>query len=221
MAVMIIGGGRLGSFLAGLMEEKNEKVILLEIERGKIEKIERDLQNSIIIPGDGSNPDVLKKAGILEAQTVVACTGHDEDNLIVCQLAKFQFGVPRVISRINNPKNEWLFTRDMGVDAAVSGARMLAKLMEEETGLSHITTVLNLAAGEISIIRSIIEKNSIAAHKPIKELKFPKDCVIMTIVRENKVLLPSGKTILLPGDEILSVVADKSREEFKKILNGE
>lgn len=108
----------------------------------------------------------------------------------------------------------------MGVDAAVSGARILAKLIEEETEVNHITTILNLAAGEISLVKGIVEINSKAAHKKIKELNLPKDCIIMTIVRDNKVLLPNGNSLLLPSDEILSVVADKRRKEFKDMLNG-
>lgn len=220
MSIMIVGGGSLGSFLASLMEEKKEKVIIIEKEESKVEKLKKDLKNSIIIHGNGCNLDVLKKAGILEAKVVVACTRHDEDNLIICQLAKFEFGVSKVASRINNPKNEWVFTKDMGVDAAVSGARILAKLIEEETDINHITTILNLAAGEISLVKGIIEINAKVAHKKIKELNLPKDCVIMTIVRDNKVLLPNGNSLLLPGDEILSVVADERREEFKKMLNG-
>jgi trk system potassium uptake protein len=220
MAIMIIGGGSLGSFLAGLMEEKKEKVVLIEREESKIEKLKKDLKNSIIIHGNGSNIDVLKKAGILETDVVVACTRHDEDNVIICQLAKFEFGVSKVVSRINNPKNEWLFTKDMGVDAAVSSARILAKLIEEEAEISHLTTILNLAAGEISLVKGTVEINSKAAHKKIKELNLPNDCIIMTIVRDNKVLLPNAHCLLLPGDDVLSVVADEKREEFMEILEN-
>lgn len=218
MSIMIIGGGSLGAFLAELMEVKKEKVVLIEKEEGKIQKLKKDLKNSIIVQGNGCNIDVLKNAGIYEAEAVVACTRHDEDNIIICQLAKFEFGVSKVVSRINNPKNEWLFTKDMGVDAAVSSARILARLIEEETELSHITTVLNLAAGKISLVKGEIEINSKAANKKLKELILPKDCIVMTIVRNNEVLLPNGDSTLLPGDEILSVVADKGIEEFKEML---
>ena len=220
MSIMIVGGGSLGSFLASLMEEKKEKVVIIEREESKVEKLKKDLKNSIIIHGNGCNPEVLRKAGILESEIVVASTGYDENNIIICQLAKFEFGVSKVVSRINNPKNEWLFTKDMGVDAAVSSARILAKLIEEETEVSHITTILNLAAGEISLVKGIIEMNAKAAHQKIKELDLPKDCVIMTIVRDNKVLLPDGNSLLLPGDEILSVVAYERREEFKAMFNS-
>lgn len=132
MIIMIIGGGRIGSFLAGLMEEKKDKVVIIEKDEMKIEKLKKELKNSIVINGDGCSPGVLKKAGIFESGIVAALTGHDEDNLIICQLAKYEYHVPRVIARINNPKNEWIFTRDMGVDDAVSGARVIAKLIEEE-----------------------------------------------------------------------------------------
>lgn len=220
MVIIIVGGGRLGSFLAGLMEEKDDEVIIVEKREQEIEKLRKDLNKTIIVHGDGCKLDILKKAGILKANVIVAATGHDEDNLIICQLSKFEFGVSKVVSRINNPKNEWFFTKDMGVDAAVSGARTLAKLIEEEAEVSNITTILNLAAGEISLVKSIIERTSKAAHKKIRELSFPKDCVIMTIVRDNKVLLPAGDSLLLPGDEVLSVVADESRKELKELFNS-
>lgn len=220
MSIIIVGGGRLGSFLAGLLiEEKKEKVIVIEKDEMKVEKLKKDLQ-CLVVNGDGCSPDVLKRAGIHEAKTVVAATGHDEDNVIICQLAKFEYGVSRVVSRISNPKNEWLYTKDMGVDAAVSGARMIAKLMEEEAELSHISTVLNLAQGKISIIKSAVETNAKAANKKISELNLPEGCVIMAIVRDTNVLLPGGKTIILPGDEVLSVVTDECREKLEEILIG-
>jgi K+ transport systems, NAD-binding component len=213
---MIIGGGRLGSFLGSLMNEKNRKVVIIEKDEAKIEDLKKELKDSVIVNGDGCSPDVLRRAGILEAEVVVASTGHDEDNLIVCQLAKFEYGVAKVVSRINNPKNEWLFTKDMGVDAAVSGARMIATLIEEETEISHITTLLNLTPGKISIAKSVIEGNSKAAHKQIKELSLPSDCVLVTIVRDNKVILPKGNTAILPGDEVFSIVAGSCRAEFEE-----
>lgn len=220
MSIMIVGGGSLGSFLASLMEEKNEKVVIIERDESKVEKLKKDLKKSIIIHGNGCNSDVLRNAGILECEVVVACTRHDENNIIICQLAKFEFSVSKVVSRINNPKNEWLFTKDMGIDAAVSSARILAKLIEEETEINHITTILNLAAGKISLVKGIVEINSKVAHQKIKELNLPKECIIMTIVRDNKVLLPNGNSVLLPGDEILSVVVDERREGFKAMFNA-
>lgn len=220
MSIMIVGGGSLGSFLASLMEEKNEKVVIIERDESKVEKLKKDLKKSIIIHGNGCNSDVLRNAGILECEVVVACTRHDENNIIICQLAKFEFSVSKVVSRINNPKNECLFTKDMGIDAAVSSARILAKLIEEETEINHITTILNLAAGKISLVKGIVEINSKVAHQKIKELNLPKECIIMTIVRDNKVLLPNGNSVLLPGDEILSVVVDERREGFKAMFNA-
>lgn len=217
MSIIIVGGGRIGSFLASLMEEK-QKVIVIEKDESKIKKLKKDLKCTIV-EGDGCSIDVLRKAGILEAETVAASTGHDEDNLIICQLAKFEFGISKVVSRINNPKNEWLFTSDMGVDAAVSGARLIAMLIEEEAEVSNLSTILNLSEGKISLVKSIIERTAVAAHKQVKELKLPENCVVMTIVRDNKVLLPHGNTTILPGDEVLSVVEDGCRKELEDLFN--
>lgn len=216
MSIMIVGGGRIGSFLAELMEN-NQKVVIIEKDEAKIEKLKKSLK-STVIEGDGCNPDTLSRAGILEVNTVVAATGHDEDNLIVCQLAKFEYGVSKVVSRINNPKNEWLFTPDMGVDAAVSGARLIAMLIEEEAEVSNISTILNLSEGKISLIKSIIERDAAAANKQVKDLNLPENCVVMTIVRDNKVLLPRGNTTILPGDEVLSVVEEGCRKELEDLF---
>lgn len=218
MSIIIVGGGRLGSFLAGLMEEKEEKVVVIEKDEEEIESLRRDLKHSEIILGDACNSDVLKKAEIHDADILVAATGHDEDNIIICQLAKFQYNVARVIGRINNPKNEWIFTKDMGVDAAVSGARMIATLIEEEAEISKLSTILNLVPGEVSLVKSIIDENANAANKKIKELNIPKDCMIMTIVRDNKVILPKGSSVLLPGDEVLSAVTEEYREELENMF---
>lgn len=216
MSIIIVGGGRIGSFLAGLMEEK-QKVVVIEKDEMKIKKLKKDLECTIV-EGDGCSPEVLRMAGILEAETVAAATGHDEDNLIICQLAKFEYGVSKVVSRINNPKNEWLFTSDMGVDAAVSGARLIAMLIEEEAEVSNLSTILNLSEGKISLVKSIIERDAMAAHKQVKELNLPENCVVMTIVRDNKVLLPRGNTTILPGDEILSVVDGGCRKELEDLF---
>ena len=220
MRIIIVGGGQLGSYLAGLLESEHEKVVLIEKEDGKIDRLKSEFKNVIVISGDGSNPDVLKSAGIHDANVVVAATGHDEENLMVCQLAKFEFGVEKVISRINNPKNEWLFVRDMGVDAAVSGARILAKLIEEETGISHLTTILNLSEGKISLVKCIVEINSEASHKEVKDLELPTDSVLVTLVRENKASILRGNSRLLPGDEVLCIVSDEHRLEIENIFSS-
>lgn len=217
MSIIIAGGGRIGSFLAELMEDK-QKVVVIEKDEAKIQKLKKDLKCTVVY-GDGCNSDILRMAGIQEAEIVAAATGHDEDNLIICQLAKFEYGVSKVVSRINNPKNEWLFTSDMGVDAAVSGARLIAMLIEEEAEVSNISTILNLSEGKISLVKSIIERTAPAAHKQVKELNLPENCVVMTIVRDNKVLLPRGNTTILPGDEILSVVEDGCRKELENLFN--
>jgi trk system potassium uptake protein TrkA len=220
MAIMIVGGGRLGSFLADLlMDEKKERIIIVEKDESKVERLQRDLKCSII-SGDGCNPDVLRKAGVLEVKTVVAATGDDEDNIIICQLAKFEFRVPRVIARVSSPKNEWLYTKDMGVDAAVSSARSIARLLEEEVELSNIFTLFDFAAGKISLIKSAVKGSSKAAHKQIKNLGLPEDCVVMAVIRNNNVLLPSKIDSLEPGDEVLSVVEGECKEKFDEIFNA-
>lgn len=129
--IIIAGGGKTGTELASVLLKQGHKVIVIEKNNAAAEKL-RKLVNCTVVEDDACNPSVLKNAGIAGAAMVAAVTGHDEDNLIVCQLAKFEFEVPRVVAKINNPKNEWLFIKDMGVDVAVSSAHIIAQLIEKE-----------------------------------------------------------------------------------------
>jgi len=129
--IIIAGGGKIGTELASVLLKQDHKVIVIEKDRAAAEK-SRKRVTCTLVEDDACNPSVLKNAGIAGAGMVAAVTGHDEDNLIICQLAKFEFEVPRVVAKINNPKNEWLFIKEMGVDVAVSSAHIIAQLIEKE-----------------------------------------------------------------------------------------
>jgi trk system potassium uptake protein TrkA len=129
--IIIAGGGKLGTELAALLTQQKHKVTIIEKDKDAAEKL-RVRAECTVIEDDACNPSVLKNAGASGAEIVIAVTGHDEDNLIISQLAKLEFNVPRVIAKINNPKNEWLFTKEMGVDSALSAAHIVAQLIEEK-----------------------------------------------------------------------------------------
>jgi trk system potassium uptake protein TrkA len=151
MFVIIVGGGNIGSYLANLLIEDGHKIKVIEERRQLLEKLPKELPESAIVSGDGSSPVTLEKAGIREANVLAAVTGSDETNLVVTSLARFEFNVPRVIARVNNPKNAWLFNQEMGIDVALNQADILARLVAEEMSLGDMMTLLKLRKGEFSL----------------------------------------------------------------------
>ena len=133
MKVVIVGGGKVGTSLALLLLEKGYTVKVIEAEREKISRLQQDLPASAVALGNGTDPVVLEAAGILGADVVAATTGQDETNLVVTNLARFVFNVPRVVARVNNPKNAWMFTPVMGVDVVVNQADLMAGLIAKES----------------------------------------------------------------------------------------
>jgi trk system potassium uptake protein TrkA len=133
MKVIIVGGGKVGTSLALLLLEKGYTVKVIEAAREKISRLQQDLPADVVALGNGTDPVVLESAGILGVDVVAATTGQDETNLVVTNLARFAFNVPRVVARVNNPKNAWMFTPMMGVDVAVNQADLMASLIAKES----------------------------------------------------------------------------------------
>lgn len=132
MNVIIVGGGKVGTHLGRLLLKGGHRVRIVELNAEHIHKMQHDLPNEIIVTGSGTDADVLEAAGLRQADTVAAVAGNDEVNLVVAQLARFEYGVPRVIARVNNPKNDWMFTSQMGVDVKLDQADLIANLMLEK-----------------------------------------------------------------------------------------
>ncbi len=132
MNVVIIGGGQTGSFLARELVDDGQQVTVIEKRPNLAAQLQDALPTAVVLSGDGDDPAVLDAAGIRAADVLVASTGEDEDNLVACLLARYEFNVPRTLARVNNPKNEWLFTATMGVDRWVSQAHVLADIMQRE-----------------------------------------------------------------------------------------
>ncbi len=133
MKIIIVGGGKVGTSLALLLLEKGYNVKVVEAAREKISRLQQDLPADVVALGNGTDPVVLEAAGILGVDVVAATTGQDETNLVVTNLARFVFNVPRVVARVNNPKNAWMFTPVMGVDVAVNQADLMARLIAKES----------------------------------------------------------------------------------------
>jgi trk system potassium uptake protein len=206
MFVIIVGGGKTGSQLANELVKENHKVKIIEARESVLERLRTELPEDVIIAGDGSSPAVLEAAGIESTQVLAAVTGEDEANLVVATLARFEFNVPRVIAKVNNPRNAWLFTPEMGVDVALNQADILSRLIAEEMSLGDMMTLLKLRKGEYSVVEEKVHPRSAVINKPLSALKMPNECVIAAIIRKGRLIIPHGDTVILSADEILAVV---------------
>ena len=218
MFALIVGGGKVGSYLAQALVADGHKVVVLEKKSEVIDKVINEV-DATIIHADGCDPEKLEEAGVRQVDLVVAVTGDDEDNLVVAQLAKHQFRVGRVIARVNNPRNQWLFDREWGVDVAVSAVHIIAKIIQEESSLGDIVTLLKLRKGAVVLAEVKIAANSPALNRPIKDLQLPDDAVFVAIVRGEAIMIPKGETVLEVGDEVLTLTSVSSEQAVAACLN--
>jgi trk system potassium uptake protein TrkA len=206
MFVIIVGGGKTGSHLAELLLAGGHRVRVLDDRPDVIEKLKAELPAEVIVRGDGTDPKVLISVGIKMAQVLAAVTGDDEDNLVVSTIARFEFRVPRIIARVNNPKNEWLFTSEMGVDVALNQSHLMAHLIAEEMSLGDMMTLLKLRKGQYSLVEEKVAPTAAVVGKVVRDLRLPADCVLAAIIRQGELIVPRGDTSLEAADEVLALV---------------
>lgn len=218
MYVLVVGGGKVGFSLAKKLSREGYDAALVEKEEDMAKKIADDLEGVLVIGGDGCDPARLEDAGIARAHVVAAVTGDDEDNLIICQLSRDTFGVPRVIARVNNPSNESTF-KQLGIDT-VSSTTIISKLIEEEATIGDIFSLLALKRGKLSIVEVIIKSKSTAAGKSIKALKLPAESILASIIRENQIIFPKGETTLQPGDSVIALSTIDQEKALREALLG-
>lgn len=218
MFVLIVGGGRTGSHLASLLLAQGHEVRLIESRSETLSGLHRELPTEVILEGEVTDPQVLEAGGIQKAQVLAAVTANDADNLVVCSLAREVYNVRRIIGRINNPRNAWLFTPSMGVDVALNNADLMAKLIEEEMSLGDMMTMLKLRRGKFSLVEEKIWPGAKAVGIAIKDLPLPPNCTISGIIRHGEMILPRGITVLQAEDEVLALVDDPAAEELAHLL---
>jgi len=219
MFAIVVGGGNTGSQLAKFLIEAGHTLRVIDERPVVLEKLAGEIPAEVILNGDGSSPAVLEKAGIQKAQVLAAVTGSDETNLVITSLGKFEYNVQRVIARINNSKNAWLFTAEMGVDVALNQAEILARLCAEEMSLGDMMTMLKLRRGKYSIVEEKINAGAPAIGMAIKDLGLPSSCVISGIIRQGEIVFPRGITIFEEGDEVLALVDNSAREQLAALLS--
>jgi trk system potassium uptake protein TrkA len=219
MLAVIVGGGRGGSYLAQDLQNQGYQIKVVDRRPDVVAKLRQEIGGDVVC-GEGSSPQVLEQVGVAKADLVVALTHNDEDNLVVCRLAKHHFHVPRVIARVNNPLNEWLYTKAWGVDVAISQVHLTSKVIEEEIGLGELVTLLKLNRGEAALVEVTLPETSPCRGKAIRELPLPSDTVIVSVIRGGKLVIPRGDTTLDAGDEIVAVSTVAAEKSLKEILVG-
>lgn len=218
MYIVVAGGGKVGYYLTKMLLDEGHEVTVIETDPAICEAIAEEL-GIMVINGDASSLDILDDAGVGQADVLAAVTGKDQDNLVICQLAKRNFGVPKTVARVNNPKNQHVFYQ-LGVDVAISSTAIIAQVIATELITQHIKTLLTMKKGEASIVEVDLPADSPAAGRQVKELGLPADCVLVSIIRGDNVLIPHGRTVLEVGDAIVAIVSKKSRNKMVQILLG-
>ncbi|NMC47726.1 MAG: NAD(P)-binding domain-containing protein [Chloroflexi bacterium] len=219
MKVLIIGGGKVGTYLASHLLSADHEVKVIEQRREEIERLQREIGAEQVLLGSGTDPVVLEAAGIRKVQVVAAVTGSDETNLVVTNLARFEFNVARTIARVNNPKNDWMFTEDMGVDVALNQADLMVHLILEEMSMGDMMTLLKLRRGKFSIVEEKLAPTSSLVGKRLDQAKLPQDSVILAVLRKDDILIPHGSLILQASDEVIALVHAAQMDQLEKILN--
>ena len=217
MNLIIIGGGKVGYYLTKALAELKHKITVIEKDKQLCMNIVNTTSNLdvSVINGDGTSMNYLIDAGIESSDALIAVTGMDQNNLIACQIAKKKFNIKKTIARVNNPKNIRIFEK-LGVDSVVSSTATLVDIMEKEVFLSGFRSLLTI--GDIAINEVKLQEGYHSINKQIKELNIPKDCIIISIIRDNKVIIPGGSTTLLSGDELIAVTKIGEENLLEKAL---
>jgi len=218
MYVFVVGGGKVGYFLSQALVEEGHEVLVLEKDSERYETISRDL-GDVVMLGDGCELRTLHEAGMQRAEVVVAVTGDDEDNLVVCQMAKSHFNVKRTLARVNNPKNEAIFKR-LGVDDTVNSTRVIFSLLQQEVDVGELVPLSALRRGDIELVEVELTGDAPAVNQVIKDIHLPGDTVLAAIIRNEQILLPSGTTELLAGDEVIALTRPAQALSLRELLTG-
>jgi trk system potassium uptake protein TrkA len=218
MYIIIVGAGKVGYFLAKRLCQNKHGVSIVEKDKTTCEEIAKELE-VLVIRGDGCDPQILEQAGAARADVVAAVTGDDEDNLIICQLAKELFHIQRTVGRVNNPQNEQTFS-ELGVDIPMNSTEVIAKIIEEEISFSDFVSLLSFKRGKLAIVRVDLPKDSPVIDKQVKDVQWPENSVLLSVVRQDDVIVPRGDTILKAGDDVIALTMIGNESQLSNLLAG-
>jgi trk system potassium uptake protein TrkA len=216
MRIVIAGAGTLGRRVARYTRDQHE-VLVIEQSRSRARAVEEELGVKVLV-GDADEPEVLLEAGVDRADVFVASTGHDEDNLVACLLAKNEYKVRKVIAAVRNPRNRWLFNRSWGVDVAIDSAEIVTKLIEEEATLADVVTLLDLREGEVTVSSMTVSSDHWAAGKAVQKLGLPEGCLVMALLHGDEIIMPKPATVIAPGDQLLIIAGPGVEDTIRELV---
>ena len=219
MFVLVVGGGKVGYYLTRELIENGHEVVLMEKDRARAAQIVDEL-GSIVVPHDGCEGKYLGEAGSNRADIVAAVTGDDEDNLVICQMAKHHFDVPKTIARVNNPRNEQLF-RHLGVDEIISPTRMALGAIEQDIPVHELLHLAQLQGGELEVLEAQIAEDSPAVGRRPADIHLPDGCSMFVLIRGDVAQPIRPETLFQAGDKVIAITRTECAVELHRELIGQ
>lgn len=218
MYFVVAGGGQVGFHLAQALIETGHEVMIIEKDRRRAQWIQEQL-GSVVINANADEGRYQIEAGCERADAVIAVTGDDEDNLVICQMAQIHCRVPRVIARVNNPKNEIVFKK-LGIEETVSSTRVLMSIIEQELPMRGLVALMPLVTAGLELVEAEIAEDSPSSGRPLGDVTLPDGAIVGVIVREKKLVRADPKQRLQPGDRIIAFTPTALEGEVRKALVG-
>ncbi len=219
MRVAIAGAGTVGTAIAKDLDASGHDVLLIEKDLELLERLRPSLDVTWVA-ADACEVSSLDAAGMGTVDVAVAATGDDEDNLVISLLAKQEFAVPRVVARVNHPKNQWLFNESWGVDVSVSTPALMTALVEEAVSVGTLVRLLQFEGGSAHLVEVTLAEHSPAEGSSLADLSLPRTATVVAVVRQDHLVVPRGDTMLSAGDEVLLLVTGDSEAAVQELLVG-
>ncbi|MSQ09531.1 MAG: TrkA family potassium uptake protein [Dehalococcoidia bacterium] len=213
MYIILVGGGKVGFHLARALLSEGHEVLVIERDRRKCVSINDEL-GSVVLQGDGCEAAILAEAGASRADLVIAVTGGDEDNLVVCQLAKGKFHTPRTIARINNPKNESIFKK-LGIDDTISSTQVIMERIQAEIPSHPLLHLASLGSYGLELVNLSVAEGAAAAGHKLRDISLPPQTVVSLIIGADGPRVPTGDTLIQIGDEVIAVTRVESEDALR------
>ncbi|MDT7943959.1 MAG: TrkA family potassium uptake protein [Dehalococcoidia bacterium] len=217
MYVVVVGGGKVGYHLAKALLQDGHEVLIIERDRARCEHLEAEL-GDIVLRGDGSEVATMEKAGFNRADMVVAVTGDDEDNLVICQVAKAHFRVPRTVALVNDPKNAEIFHR-LGIDHTVNATDAILAQIEQELPVHALIHLLSMRGGGLEMVEVRIPPQAAVVGHKLREVLLPQQSIVVLIIEEDgSPKAPEPDTVLRPGDKVMLVTRSENEEALREVF---
>ena len=217
MYIIVAGGGKVGYYLAKELTADGHEILVIEKDPRNVVQLGAELGEGSVMRGLADEARTLERAGCGRADLVIAVTGEDEDNLVICQVARLRFKVPRTIARVNNPKNEELFHR-LGIDITVSSTKLILSLIEQELPSRPFIPLVNLRSAGMEIVELNVLANSPLIGRTVSDLRLPPGSTLSLIIRDNQAIVPGPETVIEPGDKLIGFTPIASEGQVEEAL---